>query len=174
VLDLFAEHRAATNGLKLAHPRPNSLLGVLTLHGLAHMEDAEKEAGRSLVLGQSIWCPREIEQILHYCMGDVLQTEALLQRMAGGIDWPRALWRGRYATAIARMEHIGVPIDAPFDGRLAAHWPELKARLVEAVDADFGVYDGATFKEGRFGVWLKDRSDDGISDVPDCRVRMRC
>src|SRR3954447_4926089 len=85
---------------------------------------------------------------------DVLQAEALLQRMASHIDWPRALWRGRYAAAIARMEHAGVPIDAPLYEQLAAHWPDLKARLVAAVDADFGVYDGTTFKEDRFARWL--------------------
>jgi hypothetical protein len=154
VLDLFAEHRAETNGLRLAHPKPNSLLGVLSMHGLARMEDAEKTAGRVLVLGQSSWSAAEIEQTLHYCTGDVLQTEALLQRMAGRIDWPRARWRARYAAAVARMEHTGVPIDAPLYEQLADHWPELKARLVAAVDADFGVYDGTTFKEDRFAGWL--------------------
>jgi hypothetical protein len=154
VLDLFAEHRVATNGLRLSHPKPNSLLGTLSLHGLAHMEDAEKAAWRELVLRQSSWSAEEIEQILHYCMGDVLQTEALLRRKAQAIDWPRALWRGRYAAAVARMEHAGVPIDAPLYERLAAHWPELKGRLVTAVDAEFGVYDGTTFKEDRFAAWL--------------------
>ncbi len=154
VLDLFAEHRTATNGLRLPHPRPNSLLGALSLHGLARREDAEKEAGRGLVLGQSSWSAEEIEQTLHYCTGDVTQTEALLRRMAGAIDWPRALWRGRYAAAVARMEYAGVPIDAPLYDRLAAHWPELKTRLVAEVDAEFGVYDGTTFKEDRFASWL--------------------
>jgi DNA polymerase-1 len=162
-LDLFAEHRMATNGLKLAHPNPNSLLGVLSLHGLAHMEDAEKAAGRALVLGQSSWSAAEIEQTLHYCFGDVLQAEALLQRMASHIDWPRALWRGRYAAAIARMEHAGVPIDAPLYEQLAAHWPDLKARLVAAVDADFGVYDGTTFKEDRFARWLVQHGIGGLA-----------
>jgi DNA polymerase I len=154
VLDLYAEHRMTTNGLKLSHPRPNSLLGVLSLHGLARMKDAEKEAGRTLVLGQASWSAAEIEQTLNYCSGDVLQTESLLKRMAGSVDWPRALWRGRYAAAVARIEHIGVPIDAALYEQLAANWPALKARLVAAVNADFGVYDGTIFKEDRFASWL--------------------
>jgi DNA polymerase I len=109
VLDLYAEHRVSTNGLKL--PDGNSLLGVLARHGLAHMDSAEKESKRNLILRQSCWGKVEIEEILHYCAADVVGTEALFDRMATELDWPRALWRGRYSAAVARMEHCGVPMD---------------------------------------------------------------
>ena len=34
IVDLFAEHRALTNGRNLLHPKPNSLLGAAALHGI--------------------------------------------------------------------------------------------------------------------------------------------
>ena len=108
VLDLFCEHRAATNGLTL--PAGNSLLGVLSLHGIASMESAEKESMRDLIRFRKSWSPAEIKSILHYCASDVAETEALLQRTVGNVDWPRALWRGRYMAAVARMEHCGIPL----------------------------------------------------------------
>ena len=144
VLDLFCEHRTATNGLQLT--AGNSLLGVLSRHGLASMASAEKDAMRSLILRQQSWSEAEAGAILDYCAADTAQTEALLLRMADGLDWPRALWRGRYMAAVARMERVGVPVDLELYRHLAEHWGELKAGLVEAVDAAFGVYDGTAFR----------------------------
>jgi hypothetical protein len=152
VLDLFCEHRTATNGLQLT--AGNSLLGVLSRHGLASMASAEKDAMRSLILRQQSWSEAEAGAILDYCAADTVQTEALLLRMADGLDWPRALWRGRYMAAVARMERVGVPVDLELYRHLAEHWGELKAGLVEAVDAAFGVYDGTAFREDRFAALL--------------------
>jgi DNA polymerase-1 len=74
--------------------------------------------------------------------------------MAPAIDWPRAALRGRYMAAVARMERAGVPIDAELHRRLAGKWDDIKAQLVAAVDADFAVYDGISFKSDRFGRFL--------------------
>ena len=52
--------------------------------------------------------------------------------------------------AAARMEWTGVPIDTPMLARLRAGWGGLKARLIAAVDARYGVYEGAAFKADRF------------------------
>lgn len=105
--DLFVEHRVETNGL------PNilgdSLLHALAYRGLAHLDAVKKESMRNLVCSQTDWSETEKHQILDYCASDVRGLAALFPLMAPSIDWPRALVRGRYMAAVARMERTGVP-----------------------------------------------------------------
>jgi DNA polymerase I len=70
------------------------------------------------------------------------------------IDLPRALLRGQYMKAAARIETIGVPIDLPLLQHLWQRWDEIQDALVAAVDADYGVYDGRSFREQRFAEYL--------------------
>lgn len=149
---LYAEHRAEVNGLKL--PFGNSLLDAATMRGLPAMEAAEKEANRRLVIDRSSWSAAEAATILTYCAADVGLTARLLERMAPSIDFPRALLRGRYMCAVARMEHTGIPIDVELHHQLAERWEPIKSRLVEEVDVDFRVYSGASFKSDRFAAYL--------------------
>ena len=65
--------------------------------------------------------------------------------------------RGRYMAAVARMERAGVPIDQTLHRQLVQSWPDLKQDVIRRVDADFGVYDGTTFKADRFVGLLADR-----------------
>jgi hypothetical protein len=153
VVDLFAEHRVATNGLELVYG--NSLIGALALRGLASLDGAQKDAMRDLVLRQDTWILSETAAILDYCAADVSATARLLVRMAPTIDWPRALLRGRYMTAVARMEWAGVPVDVPLLHELREHWEALKAELIATVDSEFGIYEGTVFKAELFSAWLQ-------------------
>jgi hypothetical protein len=74
--------------------------------------------------------------------------------MAPRIDLGRALLRGRYMAAAARMEFAGVPIDAPMLERLRWHWSGLQDSLIEAIDRDYGVYVDGSFTYERFAAWL--------------------
>jgi DNA polymerase I len=67
---------------------------------------------------------------------------------------PRAVVRGRYMVAMARMEHNGVPIDTETLGRLRHHWSAIQDQLIADIDANYGVFDGRTFKTDRFADWL--------------------
>jgi hypothetical protein len=78
----------------------------------------------------------------------------LLPVMTPNIDLPRALLRGRYMKAVAAMENIGVPIDVAALEVLRRNWEGIKARLVSEIDADYGVFDGTTFKTDRFIAYL--------------------
>ncbi|MCW2205590.1 hypothetical protein M2227_007680 [Bradyrhizobium elkanii] len=151
VLDLYAEFRVETNGAR----RTASLIDALTLHNLPHMDAATKESMRDLVLGGGNWSEEEKSRILDYCQSDVDATVALLRSMAPSIDLPRAArLRGRYAVAVAAMEHAGIPIDLGLLRRIRHKWPRIRRDLIAEVDADFGVYDGETFKRDRFSRWL--------------------
>src|SRR3954471_2580696 len=86
-----------------------------------------------------------------------MALEKLLSAMEAKIDLPRALLRGRYMKALARMEHRGVPIDARALGRLKSHWSEIQGRLIEQVDADYGVLEDGSFRIDRWESWLKSK-----------------
>jgi hypothetical protein len=152
VLDLYVEHRCETNGLP--SPCGNGLIGALALRGLAHIDAGEKEAMRRLILDHTAWSDNEQTEILQYCASDVYALAALLPRMAPSVDWPRALLRGRFMAAVARMERAGVPIDAALHGALVEQWIPIKRTLIEEVDASYRVYEGTTFRSTRFLSYL--------------------
>src|SRR5262249_31570022 len=114
----------------------------------------EKETMRQLILRGGPWSPEERAAILAYCQKDVDALARLLRAMSPGIDLPRALLRGRYTAAAARIEWSGVPIDTATLGQLREHWSTIQERLIEVVDADYGVYEGRTFKQDRWAAWL--------------------
>src|SRR5262249_10142744 len=60
----------------------------------------------------------------------------LLPAMMPAVDLPRALLRGRYMAAVARMEWTGVPIDVEAYTRLRDGWGGVKAGLIDALDPD--------------------------------------
>lgn len=153
VLDLYAEHRVETNGLKL--PGGNSLIGALAWRKLTRIEAAVKDAMRDLILTRTFWSQSERAQILDYCASDVESLDALLGAMLPTIDLPRALLRGRYTKAVAHMERNGVPIDADARKALLTSWSDTRVELIKFIDKDFGFYRGTTFKAGLFSSWLR-------------------
>jgi hypothetical protein len=56
--------------------------------------------------------------------------------------------------AAAIMECNGVPIDLEMLTRLRLGWTAIQDQLIAAIDHDYGVYDGRTFKLDRFAHWL--------------------
>ena len=157
IIDLFAEFRVETNGLQL--PMGRSLLGALAFYGLSGMAEGEKEAMRELILSGGPWSHNDRVAILDYCAEDVDATCLLLDAMAKQIAASpqrlgHAVLRGRYMGAVAAMEHVGIPVDVPTFERLRESWGGIQDQLIRAVDRDFGVYDGRTFKSDRFGAWL--------------------
>jgi DNA polymerase-1 len=152
VLDLFFEFRAATNGLQT--PSGAGLLGALVYHGLPAMDGAEKESMRQLAIRGGPFTDAERAALLDYCAEDVVALARLLPAMLPRIDLPRALLRGRYAWAVASMEHRGIPIDAPTFEHLRGRWKSVQGQLVAEVDSRYGVFDKTTFKRERFERWL--------------------
>jgi hypothetical protein len=115
-------------------------LGALAYYGLDAIGAAEKESMRALAIRGGPYTGDEQQALIDYCETDVDALERLLPAMLPGIDVERALLRGRYMGAAARMESAGVPIDVETLERLRSHWDPIKGRLVAAVDAEYGVY----------------------------------
>jgi len=138
ILDLFAEFRNATNGR--ITPCGNGLLGALAYHCLPCVDAAEKSVMRDLAIRGKPFTDAERRDLLNYCQSDVDALARLLPAMLPRIDLPRALLRGRYMVAAARMEWNGVPIDANALNRLLRNWQRIKGRLIEAIDVDYHVF----------------------------------
>ncbi|MBY0457767.1 MAG: hypothetical protein K2V38_10550, partial [Gemmataceae bacterium] len=137
-MDLYAEFRNHTNGRPPAHG--SGLLGALAHFGLDALDAAEKEEMRALAMRDGPHTPAEQEALLDYCQSDVDGLARLLPKMLPHLDLPRALLRGRYMAAAARMEFRGVPVDAEALAALRANWDRIKGRLVRAVDKDYQVF----------------------------------
>ena len=152
VLDLFTEFRNRTNGTSTISGA--GLLGALAHYGLDSIGTAEKDEMRDLILRGGPWTDVERQAILDYCESDVVALSRLLPAMLPEIDVPRALLRGRYMAAAARIEHTGVPIDTVTFELLQQHWSGIQDQLIAEIDRGYGVYDGRTFKADRFAAWL--------------------
>ncbi len=162
-LDLYTEFRNETNGTTL--PAGRGLLGALSYHGIPSITADQKHDDRALVLRGGPWSEQERHRILDYCQTDVDVLGPLLERMLPAIQarpngLGQALFRGRYMAAVARMERTGVPIDDEMLERLRSHWSGIKRELIEAIDKDYGVYEGTTFKSGLFAAYLADNRID--------------
>ena len=154
-LDLFFEFRARTNGLPT--PSGSGLLGATIYHGLPAMEAAEKDSMRALAIRGGPFSAEEREALLDYCAEDVAALQRLLPAMLPRIDLPRALLRGRYAWAVAAMEHRGIPLDVPQFDHLRSRWHAVQSQLITEVDRRYHVFEGTTFKRDRFARFLIER-----------------
>ena len=98
MIDLFAEHRVATNGIPL--PCGDGLLGALAIRGLAHIDAGEKEEMRQRILSQTEYSDERSRDFLAYCMSDSDALEALL---------PNASYRFAFRIAPRPLRRRGRP-----------------------------------------------------------------
>jgi hypothetical protein len=175
VLDLYAEFRNLTNGLPT--PAGSGLLGALVYFGLDTIGATEKDDMRLMFLRGGPWSPEQQAAGFDYCGGDVAALERLWPAMLPHIDLPRALLRGRYMKAAAIVEWNGVPIDVVKLALLREHLPGIQDELIAAVDSDYGVFEGRSFKRDRWENYLIThgipwpRLDSGALDLCDNTFR---
>jgi hypothetical protein len=94
------------------------------------------------------------DALTHFGVADEPALDALLKAMLPRLDLPRALLRGRYMAAVARMEAVGIPIDMEGFDRLRDGWAAVQDRLIEQVDHQYGVFDGRKFSPPRWAAWV--------------------
>jgi DNA polymerase family A len=153
VLDLFTEFRARTNGRST--PNGTSLLGALTYFGLDGMDVTEKEDLRARILSGGPYSNEGMSAIVGYCAKDTFAcADQLLPAMLPQIDVPRALLRGRFMKAAAAVEWNGTPIDTTTLELLRRYWTDIQDDLITAIDKDYEVFEGRTFKLERWERWL--------------------
>ena len=153
-LDLFTEFRALTNGRNI--PNGASLLGALTYFGLDGIDASEKQDLRTLIVSGGPFVSRaaSCDQLTTASKVTWRALERLLPAMLPHIDLPRALLRGRFMKAAAQIEWNGVPIDTATLALLRQYWTDIQDDLIADVDADYGVFDGRSFRLERWERWL--------------------
>jgi hypothetical protein len=153
LLDLYVEFKRHICG-RDDEPSKPSLIYALDWFGLDSLDVTEKEEMRRLAIRGGTYLDGERQALLDYCHDDVVAVVRLLTRMLPLIDLPRAVLRGRFVKAVARMECHGIPLDVPTLARLGEHWESLQVEMVRRVDADFGVFDGTHFRAELFVRYL--------------------
>ena len=165
ILDLYVEYRNRYNCLptiveqKLYKKdekkiKKNSLIGALVQFGLDTIGISEKQEMIDLILTGGPWTSAQKLEILDYCESDVAGLDRLLSAMLPHLDVPRSLYRGRYMASVASVEAVGVPIDVELLDRLRNRWQEIEQELIARIDAQYGVYEGTSFRNSRFDRWL--------------------
>jgi hypothetical protein len=163
LLDLYAEFRWATNGQQLMFggkdaaklkKHKHSMLAAAFTFGIPAMDTTRKEEMRALAITRQEFAPEEQAELMDYCAEDVEITDKLLEALVPLIDWPRALLRGRYGLAVARMERTGVPIDLPCWNHLRANWNSVIRRLIDTTDAAYGVFHDGHFSDQRLADYV--------------------
>jgi hypothetical protein len=138
LVDLYAEFRNVTSGRPV--PGGHGLLGALAAFGLPGLASVEKEDMHQLAIRGGPYTAQEREALLVYCHSDVEALADLLTAMLPQLDLPRALLRGRYMCAAARMEWVGTPCDVEMLTELQAHWDLIRQRLAWEVNRTHGVF----------------------------------
>ena len=134
ILDLFAEFRDRTNGLRDARRRrPAGRLDLLRPRRHRRDREGGDARARSCAAGRGRTTSAERSSTIARATSTALAR--LLPAMLPRIDLPRALLRGRYMAAAAAMEHNGVPIDVDMLGLLREHWTEIQDELIAEIDA---------------------------------------
>ena len=137
IIDLLIEDRVATNGERFT--MGPHLTGALWRHGLPTL------------------AARLLEVSFESIASRLNAIVTLFRAMVPALDLGRALLRGRYLVAVARMEAIGVPVDVTTAERLQRDWARLRERIAGIVDRGFGLLEGVRIRPNRFEVWLAQR-----------------
>ena len=87
-----------------------------------------------------VYSAAERQALLEYCESDVNGLARLFPAMLPQLDLPRALLRGRFMSAAAKIEWNGTPIDTASWARLQAHWPAIRSRLISRIDPEYHVF----------------------------------
>jgi hypothetical protein len=149
ILDLYFEFRHRTSGVwpPRAHRK---LVNALRFFGLNELDAEEKQEMIDRILQGPPWNETEPMGILKYCERDVLAERRLFYAMAPEIRWPYAIYRGRYAQALAHTATSGTWLDVPLWRRLDASWEAIQDRLIARINPQYRIYEGRTFKTGNF------------------------
>jgi DNA polymerase family A len=138
LVDVYAEFRCLSSGLTV--PAGHGLLGALEACGLPSMASAEKIRMQHLARRGPPFTAQEREALLLYCRTDVEALARLFHTLLPALDFKRALLRGRFLSAAARIEWEGIPCDAETLEVLRRHWDTVRGKLVQAVNQHYHVF----------------------------------
>jgi DNA polymerase I-like protein with 3'-5' exonuclease and polymerase domains len=146
VFDTMVEMMRHRNGVVGEdETRMVGLLDANAYFGLSTRAKGDKDTARELVL-RGPKTPKEIADTLEYCLKDADDAGALVLPIieAANLFEPRrfaqVLWRGRYMSALAAVEAVGVPLDMRLVKRLLRHWQAVLRGIIGEYDRPYGVF----------------------------------
>jgi hypothetical protein len=145
VLDLCAEFRVLRNHSSKPQD-PYKLEDALQHFDLNSGDIAAKEWMHERVQRLGPWTPSERAAVLAACESDVDVLVSLFEAMFDKLDFSKALIRGRYMKAVARVEQRGIPIDVSLYDRVIHHRKALRRRVVDDVNESLNVFDNYALK----------------------------
>ena len=156
VIDLAVEFRNLNNGRIKPIKGAFGLIGALTRYGLPAIAEPVKKYWTNIAMRGPPWTDEEIVGVLKYCLSDTVSAATLFEHMLPAIDIRRAVLRGEFCKASARMEYRGTPIALTVFSYLrdTATWDQIRKELIPPIDAAYGVYIGRTFTERLFEAYL--------------------
>lgn len=119
--------------IKLGWPPPTRMIDLgVEFRGLSN--GRRKPCGDGL-LGASIWYALPVSGIvptpisMRDGLGEVAALERLYIAILPCLDLPRAVLRGRYLVAAARIEALGIPVDVAKMAALKLHWRNVARQM---------------------------------------------
>ena len=164
VIDLWAEYKnLIQDGIK-REKGYYSLLNCCHRIGVEKkyiMSEEQKEHFRDLIIHQTEYSDREMQQILDYCKADVVVTGKLLPLVLNHIELrlskaehetrlQQILFRGRVKTAEAQVIHSGICCDNERINLFNKYWPEAKENFIKEQDKTLNCFDNGVFKYNKF------------------------
>jgi len=155
VIDLHVEYLNFSNQLERSSSQvDDSLLAVLAQFKIEHITSTEKDRMREVAMSGGPRTAQEAAELLAYCETDVAPLPKLYDKLIGPGNVAQALERGRYIRSVAAIQATGTPMDVAKLDEFRAKWEQLKWRLVDEVDRDFGCYNGAKFSHDKFKAYV--------------------
>jgi hypothetical protein len=129
---------------------PRSLIQFLRANDIRDGDEARKDALRKRIMRGPPFTPEEREQILKYCLSDVLLLELLMNVLVPRItNFDQALRRGEFVVLTAEAFCRGLPAD-PWAARLlrpAENRQAVRLRAVSDTNLTHGLYQGSTLTQ---------------------------
>jgi len=154
VLDLHSEFVWRTSGLHGKEQRHRLVDAVQYFH-LPEISIQEKDEMHNLAIEKrgDQFSPSEREALMKYCESDVRATTHLLRALLPTVQWPYALFRGRYTKCCAQMEWRGTPTDLSALTTLRVNWNGILADLIREADI-YNLWEAGHFRQKRFTEWV--------------------
>jgi DNA polymerase I-like protein with 3'-5' exonuclease and polymerase domains len=166
-LDLYVEFKQRANDTLPSY----NLLAALAYFGIDSIDHCTKTYWRDVAIRGGPFTSEERDGLLAYCQTDVDALLVLYPKMFPKLDWVRAVQRGRYQLEVAKMEHVGVPMDVELYERVRRQWERIKLELIEQVNPIYGVFVDGRFVHELFAKYILSRGFEW--DVTDTSGRLR-
>ena len=104
-----------------------------------------------MCINQNSWTKEEQDQILNYCLDDVLMTEKVfygvvkdLEKICGDdyeLLLEQATARGQSIACVAKAQRNGIPIDNAAVDDFNTYWEDVKDSVIQRFNKDLNLWD---------------------------------